>query len=60
MYSFDSKIRYSEVDSECKLTWLALLDYFQDCSVFHSEDRKVGGDYLANHNLAWVLSYWQI
>ena len=60
MYSFESKIRYSEVDSECKLTWLALLDYFQDCSVFHSEERNVGVDYLANHNLAWVLSYWQI
>ena len=60
MYSFNSKIRYSEVDSECKLTWLALLDYFQDCSVFHSEEARVGIDYLTKNNLAWVLSYWQV
>ena len=36
MYSFDSRIRYSEVDSKGTLNWLALMDYFQDCSVFHS------------------------
>ena len=32
MYAFDSRIRYSETDSEGYLTLDALLNYFQDCS----------------------------
>ena len=34
MYAFDSRIRYSETDSEGYLTLDALLNYFQDCSTF--------------------------
>ena len=60
MYSFDSRIRYSEVDSNGTLNWLALMDYFQDCSVFHSESLHIGVDYLVANHLAWVLSSWQI
>lgn len=59
-YEFDSRIRYSEVDSEGKLTWLALMDYFQDCSVFQSEQLQIGIGYLAEHHQAWVLTSWQI
>lgn len=60
MYTFDSRIRYSETDSEGRLSMEALLDYFQDCSTFHSEDVGVGINYLAEHGLVWVLSSWQI
>lgn len=60
MYQFSSRIRYSEVDSRGKLSLESLLDYFQDCSTFHSEDAGVGLDYLAERHLAWVLSAWQI
>lgn len=60
MYSFDSRIRYSETDSEGKLTLEALIDYFQDCSTFHSEDLGVGLQYLKERNMVWVLSSWQI
>lgn len=60
MYTFDSRIRYSETDSECKLTLEALLDYFQDCSTFHSEDLGIGIEYLNERNLFWVLVSWQI
>ena len=42
MYAFDSRIRYSETDSEGRLTLNALLNYFQDCSTFHSEDVGLG------------------
>ena len=55
-----SRIRYSEVDSKGTLNRLALMDHFQDCSVFHSESLHIGVDYLADHHLAWVLSSWQI
>lgn len=60
MYSFDSRIRYSEVDSQGKITLTAILDYFQDCSTFHSEDLGVGLSYLAKEKVVWVLSSWQI
>lgn len=60
MYSFDSRIRYSETDSEGRLTLESLLDYFQDCSTFQSEDLGVGLRYLAERNAVWVLSSWQV
>lgn len=60
MYEFSSRIRYSETDSEGKLSLMALLDYFQDASTFHSEELGVGVDYLEENHLAWVLSAWQI
>ena len=46
MYAFDSRIRYSETDSEGRLTLNALLNYFQDCSTFHSEDVGLGIGYM--------------
>ena len=60
MYTFDSRIRYSEADSEGKLTMASLLNYFQDCSTFHSEDVGLGVDYFKEVHQVWVLSSWQI
>lgn len=60
MYKFDSRIRYSEVDSEGKLSLESLLDYFQDCSTFQSEDLNFGVEYLKERDMAWILSAWQI
>lgn len=60
MYQFESRVRYSEVDSKGELTWLALMDYFQDCSVFHSEEHGLSVEYLSENHIAWVLSSWQI
>ena len=41
-FSFDSRIRYSEVDSSCRLSLTGLTNYFQDCSTFQSEDLGIG------------------
>ncbi|MGN0159412.1 MAG: acyl-[acyl-carrier-protein] thioesterase [Brotaphodocola sp.] len=60
MYSFKSRVRYSEVDHERKLTMTAIINYMQDCSTFHSEALGVGIDYLAPLHRAWFLSSWQI
>lgn len=60
MYSFDSRIRYSECDSNCKLRLEALLNYFQDASTFQSEELGAGFEYLVPRNLVWVLVSWQI
>ncbi len=60
MYTFDSRIRYSEVGQDGRLTTEALIDYFQDCSGFQSEDLEIGVAYLREHGIAWVVNYWQI
>ena len=60
MYSFDSRIRYSEVDEYKYLTLNGIINYFQDCSTFHSEDIGLGFDFLESHNRAWVINSWQI
>ena len=60
MYSFNSRVRYSEVGYDNKLTLSAIIDYFQDCSTFQSEDLGIGMEYFKKKNLAWVLSSWQI
>lgn len=60
MYIFKSRIRYSETDSSGKLSLASLLDYFQDCSTFHSEELGLGIEYMKGKNMVWVLSSWQI
>lgn len=60
MYTFDSRVRYSEVGVDGNMTIEALLDYFQDCSTFHSEDIGLGVDYLDALHMVWMLSSWQI
>ena len=41
MYEYDSRVRLSEVDQHQRMTLNAVLNYFQDCSSFHSEDLGV-------------------
>lgn len=36
-YSFDGRIRYSEIGEDGCLTLPGVLNYFQDCCTFHSE-----------------------
>lgn len=60
MYSYQSRIRYSEVDERGNLKIESLLDYFQDCSTFQSEDLGLGVDYLREQHMVWVMSSWQI
>lgn len=60
MYSFDSRIRYSEVDQNCKLSLDKLIDYFQDCSTFHSESVGLGVKETAADKRCWMILNWYI
>ena len=60
MYSFDSRVRYSEVDENRELTLTGIINYMQDCSTFQSEGLGLGIDYLERERRAWLLSAWQI
>lgn len=60
MYAFDSRIRYSEIDHNERITLPGIINYFQDCSIFHSESIGFGVNRLKEEGKAWVLSGWQI
>ncbi|MBU9736689.1 acyl-[acyl-carrier-protein] thioesterase [Diplocloster agilis] len=60
MYQFESRVRYSEVGADGLLTLNGVLNYFQDCSTFHSEDVGLGVEHLKEKHRAWLLSSWQV
>lgn len=59
-YSFGSRVRYSEIGEDGKLKLSSLINYFQDCSTFHSEEVGVGLEYFAKVKQSWLLNAWQI
>ena len=46
MYQMDARVRYSEVDETHRIKLESVLDYFQDCCTFHSEDVGGGLEFL--------------
>lgn len=60
IYSFDSRVRYSELGEDGKMTLNAMINYLQDCSTFQSEDIGKGIEYLRERGRAWLLNSWQI
>ena len=60
MYNFTSRIRYSETDAYGRLTPEKLIDYFQDCSTFQSEDSGIGVERMMERGLAWIIVYWRV
>ncbi len=60
MYSFDSRVRYSECADDGRLSVVGLVNYLQDCSTFHSESLGLGLAHMRDNHYAWFLSAWQI
>lgn len=60
MYTYNSRVRFSECNKDLKLSTSGLVNYFQDTSTFHSEDIDLGINFLNKLGCAWVLSYWYI
>ena len=60
MYSFTSRVRYSEIDETGKLSIPSLVNYLQDCTTFGSEELGLGPAHTAETGLAWLLSAWKI
>lgn len=60
MYTMESRVRFSESDANDRLTLPAIIDYFQDCSTFQSEDLGLGLKFLREQHLTWVMSAWQL
>lgn len=60
MYTWDSRVRFSEIGEDKRLTLDGILNYFQDSSTFHSEDIGNGMEVVESLHRVWVLSSWQI
>ena len=59
-YSFESPVRFSEVDENAVMTIPALVDYFQDAASLQAEALGIGTAYLAAQKRGWLLLSWQI
>lgn len=60
IYEYTARIRYDEVDANGYLTTGAMINLFQNCSTFQSEDLGIGVEYLKEKHRAWVISSWNI
>ncbi|MCR5720687.1 MAG: acyl-[acyl-carrier-protein] thioesterase, partial [Lachnospiraceae bacterium] len=60
IYEYVKRIGFSQCDSRKTLTLPSLVDDFQDCSTFQSEDLGVGYDFLEENDYLWVINYWEI
>ncbi|TAH66025.1 MAG: acyl-[acyl-carrier-protein] thioesterase [Anaerolineaceae bacterium] len=61
MYTFDSRIRYSEINHyKGTMDPSSIINYFQDCSTFQSEDLNLGISYLENKKRVWLLASWNL
>lgn len=60
MYTFKSRVRYSECEESGHLSLFHMINYLQDCSVFHSEAVGQGIADLQQEGLVWVLSSWKL
>ncbi len=61
MYTFNSTVRYTELNhfKGC-MDPSGIINYFQDCSTFQSEEMGVGLQYLNEHKKVWLLNSWQL
>ena len=59
MFSFDSRIRYSETDYTGHLSIRAMLELFQDCATLHTDAAGLSLAVLRGRGQAWVLNAWQ-
>lgn len=59
-YSFESRVRFSEIDLNEKMTLHAMVNYFQDCATFHSEEAGFGFRRNREAGQAWVIAAMQI
>jgi acyl-ACP thioesterase len=60
VYSFQSRVRYSETDESGALTVSGLLNYLQDCCLFQSEELGRGVTYSRTSGRAWLLAAWRV
>ena len=59
-FEYTYPVRYSEVGHRGLMTLPAVVNAFQDCSIFQSEALGIGMAWLKHQHRAWVLTSWSI
>lgn len=59
-YSFEGRVRYSEIGENGCLNLGSILNYFQDCCLFQTQSFSQGLDAVSSRNRLWVMSAWQV
>lgn len=60
MYTFEGRVRYSECDERGDLSLINMINYLQDCAIFHSENIGRGVKFMTERGTAWLIAAWQI
>ncbi len=60
MYTYNTRVGFSQVDTDRLLKMESLTALFQDVTCFQGEEIGVGFDYLEPMGQAWILNSWQI
>ena len=60
MYTYNTRVGFSQVDTDRVLKIESLTALFQDVTCFQGEEIGVGVDYLEPMGQAWILNSWQI
>ena len=60
MYEFTSRVRYSEILPDGRMSLSAMLTRMQDCSVFHSESIGRGPECWLSSGFGWLIICWQV
>lgn len=60
MYSYNTRIGYSDCGADNKLKLNVLVNLFQNCSTFEGEATGVGVKELMSKGRGWLLASWQI
>jgi len=59
-YRMNHRVRYSEVCADHFVSIAQIINYFQDCSTFQSEDIGYGISVQEKKEKAWLLVSWQV
>ena len=60
MYEFTSKVRYSEIGPDARMTLRGIVTRMQDAAVFHSDMIGQGPAVWEKHQKIWMIISWQI
>ena len=60
IYTYNSKVRYSDVGKDNKLTLKALTNMLQEAAISHSNTVGFGINNVESTHLAWLLLNWKI
>lgn len=60
MYQMKRPVTYSDVGPDYKVDMAQIINYFQDCSCFHSDSLGVGLENMDNIGKIWIMNGWQI